>query len=616
MEAATARMIRRLSVKTGFSLPGGPEPDAAKATLVLDCQHAGEAVQSVREDESYHLAVTPQRAHLTAPTPVGVLRGMETFLQLVERDSQGFSVPSVRIDDHPRFPWRGLLIDVARHWIPADVLKRNIDGMAAVKLNVLHLHLSDDQSFRVESRKYPLLQEKGSDGHYFTQAELKDLIAYARDRGIRVVPELDMPAHTTSWFVGYPQYASAPGPYPLDRRLYDLHDPTLDPTREEVYTFLDGLLGEVAGLFPDAYFHVGGDEVTGRHWNANPRIVAFMKDHSMKSDDDLQTYFTLRVRAIAQKHGKQIIIWHKTQTPGIPADVLMDYWGQGAGELADTVRAGNAAIVSSGYYLDLIRSAEFHYRNDPLGDDAASLTPEQQTRVLGGEACAWSEWMTPENIDSRLWPRLAAIAERFWSPQDVRDVDSMYGRLAVVSNHLRSLGLTHVSNYQLMLERLAGTSDVDSLRTLADVLEPVKNGGREQYHYTTLTPLNRLVDAVRPESDTARIFARQVKQGRENQDTIRRQLQVWRDCRKALTPLLMQSVLLHEDVPLAEDLSAVAQSGLEALGYLDAGNPAPQAWWEEQTVLLDLAAKPHAEMLLMIVNPVRTLMEAARRGSW
>ena len=152
------------------------------------------------------------------------------------------------------------MIDCSRHWMPVEVIERNLEAMAAVKLNVLHWHLSDDQGFRVESKRFPRLQQLGSDGHFYTQDEVRHVIAYARDRGIRVVPEFDMPGHTTSWFVGYPELASAPGPYSIERS-WGIFQPTMNPARQETYKFLDKLLGEMAALFPDSYFHVGGDEV-------------------------------------------------------------------------------------------------------------------------------------------------------------------------------------------------------------------------------------------------------------------------------------------------------------------------------------------------------------------
>ena len=308
LEAAAVRLIHRVSRQTGIPLPDGFEPIPGKATLVVYCDRAGGAVQSVREDESYRIEVTPQQARLTAPTPVGVLRGMETFLQLVEPDTLGFSAPAIHINDHPRFPWRGLMIDVCRHWMPIDVLQRNLDGMAAVKLNVLHLHLTDDQGFRIESKKYPRLQELGSDGNFYTQAEMTQLIAYARDRGIRVVPEIEMPGHSTSWYVGYPELASGPGPFQIERR-WGVFDPTLNPTRDETYTFIDGLLGEIAALFPDEYLHVGGDEVNGKQWDSNPEIMAFKGTHGIKDDAGLQLYFNRGLLPIVQKHGKKMIGW-------------------------------------------------------------------------------------------------------------------------------------------------------------------------------------------------------------------------------------------------------------------------------------------------------------------
>jgi hexosaminidase len=613
LAAAAVRLVRRLANETGLPLSDVLEKDPREATLVIRCDHAGEEVQSIKEDESYRLEVTAQQAHLTAPTPVGALRGMETFLQLVALDPQGFSTPAVRIADRPRFRWRGLMIDVARHWMPEEVLKRNLDAMAAVKLNVLHLHLADDQGFRIESKKFPKLQGMGSDGHYYTQAQMTELIAYARDRGIRIVPEIDVPGHVTSWCVEYPELASVSGPYQIERK-WGIFDPTLDPTRETTYAFLDGLIGELAALFPDEYFHVGGDEVNGKQWDANPHIAAFKKAQGIKDDTDLQLYFNRRLLPIVQKHGKKMIGWDEIFHPDLPRDIVVQSWG-GAESLAQTARLGYMGILSNGYYLDFALAPASYYQVDPLAGAAANLTPEQASHILGGEACMWSELVTPENIDSRIWPSTAAIAERFWSPQDVRDVDSMYRRLAIVSHELDWVGVTHHTSYPLMLSRLVGMRSPEEIKTLADVVEPVKVYAREDSReYTSFTPLNRLVDAARPESDEARIFSGMVDHLSANRDMVRKQLLAWRDSREMLLPLLQQSALLEEDIPLAEDLSLVARAGLEALDYLDTGKPAPESWVKEQLTMLDLAAKPRAELLLMIVPPVRKLVEAAQRG--
>lgn len=218
LEAAVARLVEHVSRKTGIPMIPGRAGHAPAPALIVNCDHAGAAVQTAQEDESYRLKVTPLGARLDAATPLGVLRGLETFLQLIDLDAGGFGVPAVEIEDQPGFPWRGLMLDVARHWIPLDAVLRTLDGMAAVKLNVFHWHLSENQGFRIESKRFPKLQDMGSDGQYFTQEEVRQVIGYARERGIRVIPEFDMPGHATAWFVGYPELASGPGPYQIERQ--------------------------------------------------------------------------------------------------------------------------------------------------------------------------------------------------------------------------------------------------------------------------------------------------------------------------------------------------------------------------------------------------------------
>ena len=382
-------------------------------------------------------------------------------------------MPAVTIRDQPRFAWRGLLIDVSRHFIPLDVLKRNLDGMAAVKMNVLHWHLSDDQGFRVASKQFPKLHEMGSEGLFYRQDEIREFLAYAHDRGIRVVPEFDVPGHSRSWFVGYPELASGPGPYALEGGGID---PIMDPTQESTYKFLDKFVAEMAKLFPDSYFHIGGDEVDGKQWDANPKIQAFIHSHGMKNNQDLQAYFNQRLRQILTKHHKIMIGWDEILHPDLPRTIVVQSW-RGQQSLAAAAQQGYSGLLSFGYYLDLIWPAAQHYAVDPMSGAAATLTPEEKTRVLGGEACMWAEWVTPENIDSHIWPRNGAVAERLWSRQEVTDVDSMYARLNALSLRLEWLGLTHRSARMYMLRRMGGT-DSFYLRTLAEVTEPVKDYNR------------------------------------------------------------------------------------------------------------------------------------------
>src|SRR6266853_1586691 len=301
LERAGERFLKQLAHQTGLPLALKPSK-TGKGTLVIQTDHASKEIQEVGEDESYILDVSTAGARLRASTPLGTMHGLQTFLQLVDVSPEGFAVPVVTIQDQPRFPWRGLMIDSARHFIPLDVIRRNLDGMEAVKMNVFHWHISDNQGFRAESKKLPKLTGLGSGGQYHLQEEIRDLIAYARDRGIRVVPEFDMPGHSSSWFVGYPDIASTPGPFKIDDE-WGVMDPAMDPTNEKTDKFLDTFIGEMARLFPDHYLHIGGDEVNGKAWDANPKIQEFKKAHNYKTNEELQAYFSHRVQRIVNKRG-------------------------------------------------------------------------------------------------------------------------------------------------------------------------------------------------------------------------------------------------------------------------------------------------------------------------
>jgi len=615
---AVELFLSQLRRQTGMPPIDMKVTDSPGAALTIQTASGTQKVQEVGGDESYRLEVTNSGAKLSAPTTLGAMRGLQTFLQLVETTGEGFAVPAISIVDSPRFPWRGLMIDVSRHFIPLDVLERNLDGMAAMKLNVFHWHLSDDQGFRVESKKFPKLHEMGSDGLYYTQDEVRELIAYARARGIRVVPEFDMPGHSTAWFVAYPELASGPGPYEIARK-WGVFDSAMDPTREETYKFLDAFIGEMAGLFPDQFFHIGGDEVNGKQWDANPKIQEFRHAHGMKDNNDLQAYFNKRVQRIVSKHGKTMLGWDEILRPDLPNSIVIQSW-RGPDSLAQAAKQGYRGLLSSGYYVDLMWSAERHYLTEPISGAAANLTTEEQKRILGGESCMWAEYVSPENIDSRIWPRTAAIAERLWSAQDVRDVNSMYQRLEKVSQRLEWLGLTHNSGYVPMLRRIVGRDDISSLKVLADVLEPVKDYTREETApapATSASPINRVVDAVRPESATARQFADSVdrlveggsRPGTEAQ--VRALLSRWRDNQLELQPLFEKSVLLREVAPISQNLSALGAAGLAALDYLDRGESAPAAWVSQQLAVVEQAKKPEAQLLLMITPSVAKLIQAS-----
>ena len=612
---AVDRALRRLEGRTGLILPRAPAHDSS-ATLVVSADGLGMAVQGVEEDESYTLDADEHRAVLHAPTVVGAIRGLETLLQLVDADHTGWYLPLVSVQDRPRFAWRGLLVDVSRHWEPPEVIRRNLDAMAAVKLNVFHWHLSDDQGFRVESKRYPRLQQLGSDGGFYSQDELKEIIAYARDRGIRIVPEFDMPGHAQSWFAGYPQYASAPGPYEVAHN-FGVHDAVFDPTREETYSFLDGFIGEMARIFPDAYWHVGGDENNGKQWSANPQIQEFMRKRGIIDNAALQVYFSQRLLAILTKHGKRMIGWDEVLHTDLPTTIVIQSW-RGVSSLGAAARQGYRGILSSGYYLDAMNTAADHYRVDPV-PDSLGLSPDQAQRVLGGEACMWGEVLDPETIDSRIWPRTAAIAERFWSPKTVTDPDDMYRRLAIVSAQFEELGVTTEDHTARMLRRVVPGLDPAPLQVLLSVASPVSLGGRLfTSQAMQFIPLTTLSEAAVPDPTAARDLAGEMRALLADaprygafRESLARTFRNWRDAAPELAAIAERPPMVKEALPLALDLADLGAAGLEALAYLAEGTVAPPEWVTNRTALLARAAQPKANLRLMIVPAMHDLLAAA-----
>jgi hexosaminidase len=439
------------------------------------------------------------------------------------------------------------------------------------------------------------------------------------------VPEFDMPGHSTAWFVGHPELASGKGPYEIERR-WGIFNPAMDPTNERVYRFLDEFIGEMARIFPDHYFHIGGDEVNGKEWDANPKIQAFMKAQGIKNNEALQAYFSGRVQKLVVKHGKVVIGWDEVLVPGVPKDIVIQSW-RGQASLAQAARQGYRGILSNGYYLDLGWSAARHYAVDPMSGEAANLSAEEKQGILGGESCMWAEYVSPENVDSRIWPRNAAIAERLWSPQEVSDPASMYARLDFVSARLEWLGLTHRTASQHMLERLAGSAspaEIAALRTLTEVVEPVKDYTRERTAPavpTSATPMNRIVDAVPLESDAGRRFGELVDQfvasschDAAAEARLRAQLAAWRNNDAILQPLAQRSFLVKEVAASSQDLSALGTVGLAALDAIAKGQPAPDAWKAQQLAILEQVKKPKAQLLMIPAPAIQKLIEAASAG--
>jgi hexosaminidase len=382
----------------------------------------------------------------------------------------------------------------------------------------------------------------------------------------------------------------------------------------------------MAKLFPDHFFHVGGDEVNGKQWAANPDIQAFIKAHNLKNNQELQSYFNKRLEPIVSRHGKSMVGWDEVLDPTLPKDIVIQSW-RGPDSLAAAAQQGFRGILSNGFYLDLGWPAARHYAVDPMSGAAANLTAEEKARILGGESCMWAEYVNWENIDSRIWPRNAAIAERLWSPQDVTDPASMYARMEVISERLEWLGLTHKSYYRQMLQRIAGPSSPEefaALSTLASLVEPVKDYTRERTapsEPTSATPLNRIVDAVPLESAAARHFGELVDQliAASCHDPaavtrVRARLTAWQDNDAKLRPLEERSFLVKEVSANSQDLSTLGSLGLAALDFINRKQQAPDEWKTQQLAVLQQLQTARDQLLLMPVPAVQKLVEAAAAG--
>ncbi len=576
LENASVRFLRYLTDKTGTFLKAGYplSGQVEGATLLIEIEE--EAVLELGNDESYELEILPNKISLKARTDLGALRGLSTLKQLISVQNGAYGFPQVRIKDEPRFPWRGLMLDVSRHFMPVDVLKRNLDAMAFVKLNVLHWHLSDDQGFRVEVKSLPNLHERASDGMYYTQDQIRDIVIYAKERGIRIVPEFDVPGHATAILTAYPEYASNLNlRYTLERNA-GIFDPTLDPTNEEVYVFLDTLFKEVTPLFPDAYFHIGGDENEGKHWDENSQIQRFMAENEIPDNHELQTYFNIRLEKILNKYGKKLMGWEEIMTPNMPKSALIHSWrgvneGMEPGEsLIKAVKNGYQTILSNGYYIDLMLSVEDHYQVDPMPEH--ELTQEEQSRILGGEATMWSELVTPLTIDTRVWPRTAAIAERFWSARDVNDLDDMHRRLNATSQKLEGLGIRHIQVREYLLRNIANYNDTDALRDLMKISEPLKiytrNSGGTQYQ--VYSPFTLFADVCTPDAVDVKPFEKEVAAyvGAANESdpvALKEYLGKWATSYERLLQIEQDAPLVGPVLPYAKRIRDVSTLLLEGL---------------------------------------------------
>jgi hexosaminidase len=635
VRAAAERCLRSLQKSTGVTFaPGAVTQASASSQAALLIVVREPATMRMGLDESYTLTIGANGAHLEASNSIGAVRGLATVRQLIATDKQHAYLPAVTIADGSRFAWRGLMIDVSRHFIPLDGLKRNIDAMEAVKLNVLHLHLSDNEGFRVESKVFPKLYEDGSKGEFYTQVEMRGLIQYAAERGIVIIPEFDMPSHSKSWLAGYPELSSSPGPFKPGTLHYtgvnakstlaelmaaSMTDkiPALDPSRESTYEFLDKLIGEMTELFPAPYFHVGADENNGAVWLANPAIVAFMKEHNFADAPTLQAYFVARVQSLVEKHGKKMVAWEEGFVPGVSKNTVFQAWvADPKTDILNSPKGGdNQFLISRGFYLDLFYPAQVHYLNDTIPTHA-------DNSLLGGEAPMWTEIEDRANIESRIWPRAGAIAERLWSPAEVRDVPDMYRRLFVLSAQLDREGAHNLSNYELQTSKLAGNLPVEPVRTLLDVLVPVK--GYKLVFSVMLNPaidrdaglpLDSVADIVLVDSATKHAFRTALasylqKRDAGSEELLRAQLLRWSRNGRQLAPYCAQSGELGKVCGHAQRLSALADAGLQALDRIKRGEVTSESQRSEGEALLMAAKVSEAGTEIAVLPELEGLLDA------
>lgn len=438
---------------------------AGTVTLTLD-------PQGPAGDESYALDISPERVDLRARNARGLFYGVQTLRQLLAA-STGGRIPAARIEDAPRFRHRGLHLDVGRHYFPLEFIKKYIDVMSVFKLNTFHWHLTEDQGWRLEIKKYPKLTEvgawrketivgharkgpKGSDGTkhggFYTQDEAREVVAYARARAITVIPEIEMPGHALAAIASYPELAGRPGPFEV-RTTWGISDEVMTPS-EFTFTFLEDVLREVMSIFPGTYIHIGGDEAPKTRWRESALAQQIITREGLGDEDGLQSWFIRRIEAFLNANGRRLVGWDEILEGGLAPDATVMSWRGTAGGVAaakeghDVVMCPQEDLYFDHYQADPAQEPlaiggltplEDTYRYEPI---PAELAPDQARHVIGAQGCVWTEYMpTSQVVEYMAYPRALALAELAWSPRDARDWDSFRTRLRPSLELLDGLGV-------------------------------------------------------------------------------------------------------------------------------------------------------------------------------
>ncbi len=473
---ATAEYLRSvLRSATGYSLPLSDSP--GRTTILLSIREGEESLGS----EGYRLHVDPKEVKITAQRAAGLFYGVQTLRQLLLLEvfsatpvaDVEWTVPSVSIEDYPRFAWRGMLLDVARHFMPKEFVKEFIDTLALHKMNRLQLHLTDDQGWRVEIKRYPKLTEVGAwraetvvghvntkpmkfdgqrHGGFYTQDDIRELVAYAAERHVTLVPEIEMPGHGQAAIAAYPELGNTDEPLSVWTR-WGVNENIYNPS-EHTIQFLQGVLEEVVELFPSLYIHVGGDEAVKPQWKASEAVQARIEELGLNNEDELQRYFIMRMNEFLREKGRRLVGWDEILEAGLSKEATVMAWrnhdhGVAAAKADhDVIMALTSHTYFDYYQADsdteplaiggLLPLAQV-YAFDPLPGD---LTDEEQAHILGTQGQLWTEYIkTPEHAEYMAFPRTCALAEVAWTPQAARKYDDFRERLEVHLNRLERLGV-------------------------------------------------------------------------------------------------------------------------------------------------------------------------------
>ncbi len=462
----------------------------------------------IQKEEGYKLIVTPQQVTISGKTPQGIFYGTQTFLQLLPQDGkpkETVQIPSVTIEDHPRFQWRGMHLDVSRHFFDADYVKSMIDQMARLKMNSFHWHLVDDQGWRIEIKKYPKLTEIGAwrkgtgkapwnysaepaqkgkpkYGGYYTQEEIKEIVDYAAQRFINIVPEIEMPGHATSMIFAYPELSCKGKPWSMDDdESFEFSDP-LCAGNEKTFEVLEGVLSEVIELFPSKYIHIGGDECKKAPWAKCPKCQKRMEEEELESLEELQSYFIKRIEKFVVSKGRRIIGWDEILEGGLAPEAAVMSWRGYVGGI-EAAEQGHEVVMSptSHCYFDYYQGNSMEepkaiggylplskvYKFDPIPPE---LPADKHHLILGGQGNIWTEYMyEPEHVEYMTYPRILAMAEVLWTPKDKQNYKDFLARITNQYVRLAAQGI----NFRMPTPEGLGNNIVVEKDTVIEIINPV-----------------------------------------------------------------------------------------------------------------------------------------------